>query len=193
MFATILVPLDGQTPAETAVPYAVAQARAHQARLILMHVVARPEPCGPAGQRGGPVPRQPDWCADQLENATAEARAYLSDVVARHALPSTTTLHVATGDPAARIRDKAAQHPNCLLVMTTGDLAARETELSASLRSTSSRARLSNVFLRLSAGGHAPILSVNPAARLADASPAVAPATTPRPPSDAPAAPANRL
>ncbi len=165
MFDTILVPLDGKGPAETAIPYALAQARAHHARLILMHVVARPEPCGPTGRRGGPAPRDPDWCTGQLETATSEAHDYLHDVIVRHALPAATMLHVTAGDPATHIRDEAAQHPNCLLVMTTGDLAARQAELSRSLHSTSSIAKLSNVFQRLSAHGATPILSVNPAAR----------------------------
>jgi nucleotide-binding universal stress UspA family protein len=173
MYDTILVPLDGGTPAETAIPYAMAEARVHQARLVLMHVVARPEPCGPSGRRGGPAPRNPDWCADQFETAITRAHDYLRDVIVRHALPATTTLHVTAGDPATHIRDEATQHPNCLLVMTTGDLAARQAELSRSLRSTSSIAQLSNVFQRLSAHGATPILSVNPTARPATARSAV--------------------
>jgi nucleotide-binding universal stress UspA family protein len=182
MFDTILVPLDGRGPAETALPYALAEARAHQADLVLIHVIVRPEVGGPTGQRGGPTPREPDWCDDQLETATSDAHAYLRDVVNRHALPATTTLRVTAGDPVHRISDEASEHPNCLLVMTTGNLAPRP-ELSGSLRSTSSRATLSNVFQRLSAQGTTPILSINPAALPLERAPAK-PARDPRTPAD---------
>lgn len=162
MFDTILVPLDGRGPAEIALPFALAEARAHQADLVLIHVIARPEVCDPAVRRGGPAPRVPDWCDDQLETAISEAHEYLREVVNRHGLPATTTLRVTVGDPATRIGAEATQHPNCLLVMTTGNLNPRP-DLPQSLRSTSSRATLSNVFQRLSAQGPTPILSINPA------------------------------
>ena len=45
MFETVIVPLDGSPHAEFAIPYAIDEARRHQAKMVLIHVIPRPEPC----------------------------------------------------------------------------------------------------------------------------------------------------
>jgi nucleotide-binding universal stress UspA family protein len=150
MFTTILVPLDGSPEAEVALPYAVAEARAHQARLALIRVVARPEACVRGGQRGGPRPWQPDWCDERVETAVADARAYLRGLVEQHRLPPGTAIEVAVGDPVNQISRAAAARQGCLVVMTTGK------------RDVPPGYLRSRCFQRLSARGTVPILAVAP-------------------------------
>lgn len=75
MCETILVPLDGSPPAERALPYAEALARASGGRLVLVRAV--PQLARPAGDRSYRT------LAAAREAAAAEARAYLDGAVAR--------------------------------------------------------------------------------------------------------------
>ena len=92
MFETVIVPLDGSPHAELAIPYAVDEARRHQAKLVLIHVIPRPEPCMSPVRRSGPVPWQGEWPFEDLDSAKRNAQAYLQDVVTRFGLDPGTTL-----------------------------------------------------------------------------------------------------
>jgi nucleotide-binding universal stress UspA family protein len=121
MFETVIVPLDGSPHAEFAIPYAVDEARRHQAKLVLIHVIPRPEPCMSPVRRSGPVPWQGEWPFEDLDSAKRHAQAYLQDVVTRHELDPGTRLCVAVGDPGVRVTAEAMHHERPLVVMLTGD------------------------------------------------------------------------
>ena len=121
MFETVIVPLDGSPHAELAIPYAVDEARRHQAKLVLIHVIPRPEPCMSPVRRSGPVPWQGEWPFEDLDSAKRNAQAYLQDVVTRFGLDPGTTLSVAVGDPGVRVTAEAIRHKRPLVVMLTGD------------------------------------------------------------------------
>ncbi|MDF3042591.1 MAG: usp21 [Thermomicrobiales bacterium] len=121
MFETVIVPLDGSPHAELAIPYAVDEARRHQAKLVLIHVIPRPEPCMSPVRRSGPVPWQGEWPFEDLDSAKRNAEAYLRDVVNHFGLDPGTTLSVAVGDPGVRVAAEAMRHERPLVVMLTGD------------------------------------------------------------------------
>jgi nucleotide-binding universal stress UspA family protein len=121
MFETVIVPLDGSPHAEVAIPYAIDEARRHQATIVLVHVIPRPEPCTSPVRRSGPLPWQGDWPAEEIEPAKHKAETYLRDVVTRFGLDPGTRLCVAVGDPGVRVAAEAARHRQPLVVMLTGD------------------------------------------------------------------------
>jgi nucleotide-binding universal stress UspA family protein len=121
MFETVIVPLDGSPHAEFAIPYAVDEARRHQAKLVLIHVIPRPEPCMCPVRRSGPVPWQGEWPFEDLDSTKRNAQAYLRDVVTRFRLDPGTRLSVAVGDPGVRVAAEAMHHERPLVVMLTGD------------------------------------------------------------------------
>lgn len=121
MFETVIVPLDGSPHAEFAIPYAVDEARRHQAKMVLIHVIPRPEPCMSPVRRSGPVPWQGEWPFEDLDTAKRYAEAYLRGVVNRFGLDPGTTLSVAVGDPGVRVTAEAMRHERPLVVMLTGD------------------------------------------------------------------------
>lgn len=121
MFETVIVPLDGSPHAEFVIPYAIDEARRHQAKLVLVHVIPRPEPCMSPVRRSGPLPWQGEWPFEDLDSAKRNAEAYLQDVVARFGLDPETTLCVAVGDPRVRVAAEAMRHERPLVVMLTGD------------------------------------------------------------------------
>jgi nucleotide-binding universal stress UspA family protein len=121
MFETVIVPLDGSPHAEFAIPYAIDEARRHQAKIVLVHVIPRPEPCQSIVRRSGPLPWQGAWPAEEIGPATRTAEAYLQGVVTRYGLDPTTSLCVAVGDPGVRVVAEAKRHKRPLVVMLTGD------------------------------------------------------------------------
>lgn len=121
MFETVIVPLDGSPHAEFAIPYAIDEARRHQAKLVLIHVIPRPEPCASNVRRSGPLPWQGEWPEEDIEPAKRRAESYLRDVVTRYALDPGTTLCVAIGDPGVRVAAEAVRHRKPLVVMLTAD------------------------------------------------------------------------
>ena len=125
MFETVIVPLDGSPHAEFAIPYAINEASRHQAKMVLIHVIPRPEPCSSSVRWSGPVPWQGEWPAEEIDPAKHTAETYLRDVVTRYGLEPGTTLCVAVGDPGIRLAAEAACHERPLVVMLTGD-SARE-------------------------------------------------------------------
>jgi nucleotide-binding universal stress UspA family protein len=121
MFETVIVPLDGSPHAEVAIPFAIDEARSHQATMVLIHVIPRPEPCTSTARRSGPLPWQGEWSAEEIDSAKRKAEAYLRDVVTRFGLDPGTTRCVAVGDPGVRVTAEAACHERPLVVMLTGD------------------------------------------------------------------------
>ena len=121
LFETVIVPLDGSPHAEFAIPYAIDEARRHQAKMVLIHVIPRPEPCMSPVRRSGPVPWQGEWPFEDLDTAKRNAEAYLQDVVTRFGLDPGTRLCVAVGDPGVRVAAEAMRHERPLVVMLTGD------------------------------------------------------------------------
>ena len=121
LFETVTVPLDGSPHAEFVIPYAIDEAQRRRAKLVLIHVIPRPEPCLSPVRRSGPLPWQGEWPFEELETAKRDAQAYLQDVVTRFALDPGTTLRVAVGDPGVRVAEEARHHERPLVVMLTGD------------------------------------------------------------------------
>jgi nucleotide-binding universal stress UspA family protein len=119
MFATIIVRLDGSCHAEVALPYAIDEAGRHGARLLLVRVLPRPEPCVTARNHGGPVPFAPTWPRHELIIDERQAIAYLRDVCRRFRLGIDTLLVVAVGEPGARLLAETRHHQRPLVVMTT--------------------------------------------------------------------------
>jgi nucleotide-binding universal stress UspA family protein len=148
MFDTVIVPLDGSTHAEFALPYAVEEAVRHGARIVLVHVVPRPEPCAVAVLHGGPAPLIPVWPPTQLECEEREWLAYLEGVRKRFGLRTDAPAVVAVGDPTRRVLDEAGKHTHPLIVMTTGDATA------------ASRPPLSEFARRLMVAGGVSVLGV---------------------------------
>lgn len=148
MFATVIVPLDGSTHAEAALPYAVDEARHHDAKLHLVRVVVRPEIAVTGVRHCGPAPQPAQWPAQEIERETAEATSYLFTVKDRYRLHPSTTMSVLVGDPVPRLRAEIRRHPRPLIVLTTGDA------------TTGARTPLSEVARRLLVIGAFPILAV---------------------------------
>ena len=148
MFDTVLVPLDGSPHAEAALPYAAEEARHHEAALVLLRVIPRPEPCLTGLSRGGPLPWQPSWPPAEIEAAERQAIRYLSRVVKQYHLPPSTPLRVTVGDPYLRLGAEVARFAQPLVVMTTGDA------------SHDHRPALSEVARRLMVAGAVPVLGV---------------------------------
>jgi nucleotide-binding universal stress UspA family protein len=121
MFETVIVPLDGSPHAEFALPYAIDEARRHQATIVLLHVIPRPEPCTSTVRGSGPRPWQGEWPFEDLDAVKRDAEAYLRDVVTRFALGPETTRCVAVGDPGVRVAAEVTRHEQPVVVLLTGD------------------------------------------------------------------------
>jgi len=111
MFRHILVPLDGSRLAAAAVPYALTLARASDARISLLAVVAPPPEH--AGLPSAAV-------QEGDERQVTESTAYLESVaVAVRALGPTVTTVVRHGNPASDILAYAEEEECSLVVMST--------------------------------------------------------------------------
>ena len=115
------MPFDGSPHAEFAIPYAIDEARRHQATMVLLHIISRPEPCTRTVRRSGPVPWQDEWPFEDLTSVKRDAEAYLQEVVTRFVLDPGTTLSVAVGDPGLRVAAEVTRHAQPVVVMLTGD------------------------------------------------------------------------
>jgi nucleotide-binding universal stress UspA family protein len=109
MFRTILLPLDGSTMAEGALPHAEAMAEAFGASLRLLRVI-------PVRQRAGAAPL--DIIDRRLDQA--EADAYLDTLAADlRSRGRTVDTEVVEGHPADRIVESVRAQAVDLLVLTT--------------------------------------------------------------------------
>lgn len=134
MFATVIVPLDGSAHAEVALPFAIDQTGRHGARLLLVRVLPRPEPCIATRNHGGPAPVIPHWPPHELAIAERRSITYLRDVCRRFGLGTDTRLVVAVGDPGARLLAEARMHPRPLVVLATDGAADPRSPLSGLAR-----------------------------------------------------------
>jgi nucleotide-binding universal stress UspA family protein len=150
MFDTIIVPLDMSRHAEEALPFAIEEARHHDARLVLLQVIPRPELPETSTQihRGGPAPKAQVWPERALADATAVADTYLRQLTRRYDLAPDTVTRIVVGEPARRIRAEVDAWPWAMIVLTTGDCTDHP------------RTPLSEVARQLLVSGEAPILGV---------------------------------
>jgi len=115
-FHRVLLASDFNAASIAAAPFAVSLARENQARLILMHVMRRPE-------------KRPDGDENRPELSVAEAIHQLYETVPQEAgLPNPPEIAVEFGDPSVRIVDAARQRGADLIVLgvrgATGPLGA---------------------------------------------------------------------
>ena len=148
MFGTVIVPLDGSAHAEAAIPYAIDEARRHNAELVLAHVVFRPEPCPTAVQRRGPSPPVFPWPTSDGEQKVRRAKHYLAETVERYGLGPNTRGVVLVGELIPRILVEASQHDRPVIVLTTGDASGDE------------KPPVSEIARRLMLNGTVPVLAV---------------------------------
>lgn len=117
---TILVPLDGSTLAECAVPIALGLLPAEGARLILMRVPVYAETRAPVGAEYNML-----WPESRSESSTArqvyeDTRTYLDHIAARYKRDGLSVeARVEDGDRAGAIIDLAVTTRADLIVMTT--------------------------------------------------------------------------
>jgi nucleotide-binding universal stress UspA family protein len=109
----ILVPCDFSPPSLRALEYGKDLARQFDAPLDVLHVVAVPYMVPLTD--GGVLPLPPEL----EENAVADAREKLGEVIAEGGRLTRSTATVKTGDPRAEILDFAAHHGVDLIVMGT--------------------------------------------------------------------------
>jgi nucleotide-binding universal stress UspA family protein len=119
MYRTIIVPLNGTTAAETAVPYAAEEARRHGAQLMLLQIIARPELVSRRVVRGGPLPSVYACSDEELLCIKQQARQYLRSVIERYEVNVDAVIAVAIGDPYLRLKAAVEQYPVPLVVATS--------------------------------------------------------------------------
>lgn len=116
-YTRIIVPLDGSTAAEKALPTAVRLARTTHATLHLVRALPLDRMSAPEADVGHVRP---------IERLAAEAESYLQRVADRlrgEQLDVETTLW--RGEPADGIVSAAAQHPDALVLLTSGGRTSR--------------------------------------------------------------------
>jgi nucleotide-binding universal stress UspA family protein len=121
MFQRIIVPLDGSSRAERAIPVAASLARATQGSIVFLRVVA------PEQHTVGWYGAEPGVgvVADRLETALAEADRYLESLVATfrdYLAGIKVEAEVETGAPAALITSAARwEHADLVVLCSHGD------------------------------------------------------------------------
>jgi len=130
----LLVPLDGQPPAEAALPVAAVLARAYAAELILLRIV--PTLATITGERASTARLVPTATAASLDLEEGEARAYIQQVAARLRSGSLrVSASVGRGEPALGLLDGAAQAGVEMIVMATHGRAGLDAVFSGSVAS----------------------------------------------------------
>lgn len=133
-FRRLLVPLDGQPPAEAALPVAATLARAYAAELVLLRVV--PTLATLSGERASTGRLVPTATAASLDLEEAEGQAYLQDVARRlrgRGLRVSTS--VGRGEPAQSLLEGASQARVEMIVMATHGRAGLDAVFSGSVAS----------------------------------------------------------
>lgn len=113
----IIVPLDGSTTAEVAIPVASALAAACGAELLLAMVVPTVETV--SGERAAAARLMPTAAAAVLDAEAAEADAYLQSVASRTVAAGRPVITVDRGEPVRTLLDLAARRDGDLIVMAT--------------------------------------------------------------------------
>lgn len=153
MYDTIIVPLEGSLHCERAVSVARDEGGRHNAAIVLLHVIPRPERPVPDPRVicSGPRINAADWPDDKATKATCVGQTYLEDVRRRHFLPEGTTSRVVIGEPVKRILAEARRWPAPLIIMTAGEAAG------AGL----THSTLSEVMRRVLVHGEVPVMAVH--------------------------------
>ena len=120
MFQRILVPLDGSSRAEQALPIAARITRASGGSVLLFHVITAPLQFGP--YMFGPSMQQSTLLREAVNAAIAESVAYLSKAAHSHDLEGAETKVVMFSGPVAwTILDTAKeQHVDLILMVSHG-------------------------------------------------------------------------
>jgi nucleotide-binding universal stress UspA family protein len=112
MFKRILVPLDGSTRAERAIPLAARIARASGGSIILLHIVTEPF------EFGSQVVSLSGFSSTSLDNDISIAKNYLASIARRSELDGVgLKLKVIKGSAARRILDTTEEEQAELIVM----------------------------------------------------------------------------
>jgi nucleotide-binding universal stress UspA family protein len=164
MFSTIIVPLEASAPSDDAVRCAAQEARQHGAKLMLVRVIPRPEPCPTAVSISGPAIRVPVWVEADVETERERVHAEMRRLFERCDLPRDTIVLTPVGDPFLRLSDIIRASPKPLVIVRGHpDWAAQHD--------------CSDLQQRLILSGKAPVLVCPPAAvRAATASDLPSPA-----------------
>ena len=109
MFRTFVVPLDGSTLAERALPYAIRLATARNGRLVLVQAAMAPPPV---------TIDDSDWEVVQ-RNAIQESERYLQDIAWSISAELAVEIDVAYGHAADRILETTSRYAADAIVMTT--------------------------------------------------------------------------
>jgi nucleotide-binding universal stress UspA family protein len=117
-FRRVFVPLDGQPPAEAALPLASVLARAYSAELVLLHVV--PTLATITGERASTARLAPTATAASLDLEEAEGRTYIQEVASRlRGQGLRVSASVGRGEPAQSLLEGAAHAGAEVIVMAT--------------------------------------------------------------------------
>lgn len=114
-YRRIFVPLDGSCRAESVLPIAMRIARAHEAELILAHVVPEARLTIPTVDQGD------DFCTRLTEKNERDARDYLDALrtkLWKERLPVRTVV-VANGDARPQLRQLAVHHRADLMIISS--------------------------------------------------------------------------
>jgi nucleotide-binding universal stress UspA family protein len=130
----LLVPLDGQPPAEAAMPFAATMSAAYAAEVLLVRVVPTLATLG--GDRVSAARLTPTAAAASLDLEEEEARRYTDAMARRWAAEGRrVTATVARGDPAQTLLDIAGQAPVDMVVMASHARAGLDAVFSGSVAS----------------------------------------------------------
>jgi nucleotide-binding universal stress UspA family protein len=137
LFKHFLVPLDGSALAECVLPHTLALARAFQAQVTLLRVLALP-------QSGTPV----DILSWQMEKA--EAEAYLGNLAVRLQTAGVTTeTAVIAGQPTDGVIDYVHSHQIDLLVLSShGENGVTDWHMGSVVQKVLLRSRISGLLVR---------------------------------------------
>lgn len=120
-YQRLLVPLDGSQRAECALPLTVSLARSHESRVLLVHLVRRPEM-----PRRVPLTEEETEMVDRLteRNRVAAAR-YLEQLRSRLSVDAETRLDI-SDDPVATLHDLVEHEQVDLVVLSAHGQSGRD-------------------------------------------------------------------
>ncbi|MEJ7838994.1 MAG: universal stress protein [Thermomicrobiales bacterium] len=122
-FETVIVPLDGSPHDDVAIPAALDEAMRHDARLVMLFVVERPQIVMTRVDIGGPLPHPAPGDDESVQVETEEATDYLNTLRHRYHLFANVDMVVLSGDPVLQIESEAARTRDPLVVMSIEPLA----------------------------------------------------------------------
>ena len=121
-FDTILVPLDESLQDEVAIPAALDEALRHNARMVLLYVIERPETPPTHPSHGGPIPVSATHQDEEFLRERDAARSYLQQIQHRHHLFANVELCIRHGDPVRQIELEAKTRKRPLVIMAIAQI-----------------------------------------------------------------------